>query len=375
MRVCARQPVAMSMCPVNKKNNRPVVLVRMIIGLCMLVWFLPSPAQSPFRILEYNVENLFDCQHDRGHDDHEFLPDGDKRWNTYKYWKKLNALVKVVAAVGERRIPDLVVLCEVENDTVVRDLCQRSALRTLGYRYVVTGSEDARGIDVAVLYQPGTFRLLSCDTIRIPSREAGFPPTRDLLYLQGRLISGDTLHLVACHLPSKYSGTRAADRHRLLAASTVASVCDSILHFHSQGLLVVTGDFNASASEKLFRSELGAACGLRLLPELPLEDVRRVGGTYRYQGYWSSLDHFLVSEALCHPSSPVVLKDSVSRIADFPFLLQTDEKYGGVKPFRTYLGPRYLGGYSDHLPLWLDLLIRDDTVHCSESSSPGISVP
>lgn len=338
----------------------------MIIGLCMLVWFLPSPAQSPFRILEYNVENLFDCQHDKGHDDHEFLPEGDKRWNTYKYWKKLNALVQVVAAVGERRIPDLVVLCEVENDTVVRDLCQRSALRALGYRYVVTASDDARGIDVAVLYQPGTFRLLSCDTLRIPSREAGFPPTRDLLYLQGRLISGDTLHLVACHLPSKYSGTRAADRHRLLAASTVASVCDSILRCHPQGLLVVTGDFNASASEKLFRSDLGPACGLSLLPERPLQDARRVGGTYRYQGYWSSLDHFLVSGALCQSASSVVLKDSVSRIADFPFLLQTDEKYGGVKPFRSYLGPRYLGGYSDHLPLWLDLLIRDDTVHCSE---------
>lgn len=347
----------------------------MILGLWMLLWLLPLAAQSPFRILEYNVENLFDCRHDAGHEDEEFLPEGARHWNTYKYRRKLNALTKVVAAVGEHRIPDVVVFCEVENDTVIRDLCQRSALRSLGYRYVVTDSEDARGIDIAVLYQPGTFRLLSCDTVRISSRRAGFAPTRDLLYLQGRLISGDTLHLVACHLPSKYSGTRAADRHRLLAASTVASVCDSILHCHPQGLLVVTGDFNASASEKLFRSELGVACGLRLLPELPLKDVRRVEGTYRYQGYWSSLDHFLVSEALCHPSSSVVLKDSVSRIADFPFLLQTDEKYGGVKPFRTYLGPRYLGGYSDHLPLWLDLLIRDDTVHCSESSSPGKSVP
>lgn len=339
---------------------------RFISGLCMLVWLLQLAAQSPFRIMEYNVENLFDCRHDAGHADEEFLPEGSKRWNTYKYWQKLNALTKVVAAVGEHRIPDVVVLCEVENDTVVRDFCQRSALRALGYRYVVTDSEDERGIDVAVLYQPGTFRLLSCDTIRIPSRQAGFSPTRDFLYLQGRLLSGDTLHLVACHLPSKYSGTRAADRHRLLAASTVAAVCDSVLHRHPQGLIVVTGDFNAAASEALFRSGGLQLPGLRLLAERPLSGSRRVGGTYRYQGYWSSLDHFLVSEALFRPSSAVILKDSVAHIADSPFLLVADEKHGGVKPFRTYLGPRYLGGYSDHLPLLLDLIIRDDTVRCSE---------
>ena len=164
-----------------------------------------AEAQRPFRIMEYNVENLFDLQHDEGHTDGEFLPEGEKRWNAYKYWKKQNALAKVVAAVGERRIPDLMVLCEVENDTVVRDFCRRSALRALGYRSVQTASDDARGIDVAVLYQPGSFRLLWSDTIRVPSRENGFEPTRDLLYVQGKLISGDTLHLIACHLPSKYS--------------------------------------------------------------------------------------------------------------------------------------------------------------------------
>lgn len=343
--------------------------------LVFLSGIFRAEAQRPFRIMEYNVENLFDCHHDEGHVDEEFLPEGDKKWNAYKYWKKLNALSKVVAAAGEQRIPDLMVLCEVENDTVVRDFCRRSALRALGYRSVQTASGDARGIDVAVLYQPGSFRLLRSDTIRVPSRENGFEPTRDLLYLQGKMISGDTLHLIACHLPSKYSGTRAADRHRRLAARTLAVLCDSVMRKHPEGYLVVTGDFNATASEEIFRDELAAVSGLYLLPAQAMHDVRAVRGTYRYRGYWSCLDHVLVSDALRKSDGRVGLKDSMARIADFPFLLQRDEKYGGWKPFRTYLGPRYLGGYSDHLPLVLDLFIRDDTVRCSESSSPGKSVP
>lgn len=334
-----------------------------------------SGAQQPFRIMEYNVENLFDLRHDSGHQDEEFLPGGERRWNTYKYWKKLNDLAKVVVAVGERRIPDLMVLCEVENDTVVRDFCERSSLRTLGYRSVQTASADARGIDVAVLYQPGTFRLLACDTIRVPSRQAGFRPTRDLLHLTGRLVSGDTLHVMAVHLPSKYSGTRQAERHRELAAGTLAACCDSLLQADPRARIVVAGDFNATAPEKIFRSLLSRLPGMRLLPAVPVGETRLVGGTYRYQGTWSCLDHFLVSETLSDTASTLHLKDPEARIAGFPFLLEEDKKYGGVKPFRTYLGPRYQGGYSDHLPLFLDLLIRDDKARCSGSSLPGRSAP
>ena len=346
------------------------------IGVLVFVHgFFRAEAQRPFRILEYNVENLFDLRHDDGHRDEEFLLEGEKCWNAYKYWKKQNLLAKVVAAVGERHIPDLMVFCEVENDTVVRDLCRRSALRALGYRSLQTASEDDRGIDVAVLYQPGRFRPLRCDTVRVPSREYGFSPTRDLLYLQGKLQSGDTLHLVACHLPSKYSGTRAADRHRRLAARTLAALCDSVLRENPNRYLVVTGDFNASASEEIFRKELAAVSGLYLLPARAQNHPQSVHGTYRYRGRWSCLDHFLVSGALKRSDGRIGVKDTVARVADFPFLLQRDEKYGGWKPFRTYLGPRYLGGYSDHLPLVLDLIIRDDTVRCSESSSPGKSVP
>ena len=151
----------------------------------------------------YNVENLFDCRHDSLKEDREFLPDGEKKWTPARYWRKLDALSKVVAAVGEERLPDLVGLCEVENDSVLFDLTRRSSLRALGYRYVATHSPDVRGIDVALLYQPGSFRLLESHEIPVPSAEAGFRPTRNVLYVKGEVLSGDTLHVLVCHLPSR----------------------------------------------------------------------------------------------------------------------------------------------------------------------------
>lgn len=326
----------------------------------ILIQFAPVflRAQTVFRIMEYNVENLFDLQHDTGHSDQEFLPEGNKRWNAYKYWKKQQSISRVVAAVGERHIPDLIVLCEIENDTVIRDLCKRSSLRTLGYRSIQTASEDKRGIDVAVLYQPGRFRLLQADTIRIASQQQGFRPTRDILYVQGKIVTGDTLHLIACHFPSKYDGTRAVDRHRMLAAQTLASVGDSIFRRNASANIVVTGDFNAGPNENVFRKSILKEIRWHVLPSRSMNVRQDVRGTYRYQGHWGSLDHFIVSESLLSSDSRLFLSDSVAHIADYSFLLERDLKYGGFKPFRTYLGPRYQGGYSDHLPLFIDFLIR-----------------
>ena len=180
--------------------------------------WLPVKGQQPFRVMFYNVENLFDCRHDSLKEDREFLPGGEKKWTPSRYWRKLDALSKVVAAVGEERLPDLVGLCEVENDSVLFDLTRRSSLRALGYRYVAIHSPDVRGIDVALLYQPGSFRLLESREITVPSVDAGFRPTRNVLYVKGRVLSGDTLHVLVCHLPSRLGATRVSRRHRMLAA-------------------------------------------------------------------------------------------------------------------------------------------------------------
>ena len=149
-------------------------------------------------------------------------------------------------------------------------------------------------------------------------------------------------------MPSKAGATRQTDRHRDFAARCLRQICDTLLHDLSDARIVVSGDFNATPDDVLFRRWFSNKDGLRLLPSRAPNDPHRVRGTYNYQGNWSTLDHLLVS--------PFVRVRSGVHIADFPFLLEPDRVRGGLRPFRTYLGPRYLGGYSDHLPLYVDLV-------------------
>ena len=123
----------------------------------------------PFRVMSWNVENLFDTHHDTLKNDNEFLPDAIRHWNYTKYKKKLADIARVITAVGEWNPPALVGLCEVENDSVLRDLTQRSPLKELNYRYVMTNSPDLRGIDVALLYQRDLFKLISFHSIQATS--------------------------------------------------------------------------------------------------------------------------------------------------------------------------------------------------------------
>ena len=155
--------------------------------------------------MELNTENMFDCQHDSMKNDYEFLPDAPRHWNRAKYWQKVNRIGQEIASASlclpNGAMPDVIGLCEVENDTVLRDLTQRSLLRQARYEYVMTHSPDERGIDVALLYSPFAFRLISCRSLRVPLIK-DMRPTRDILYAKGEVLSGDTLHVFVLHAPS-----------------------------------------------------------------------------------------------------------------------------------------------------------------------------
>ncbi len=335
--------------------------------LCLTFSSGRAGAQEVFRMMYYNVENLFDCRHDSLKDDREFLPDGKRRWTPSRYWRKLDALSKTVAAVGETRLPDVVGLCEVENDSVLCDLTRRSSLRTLGYRYVMTSSPDERGIDVALLYQPGSFRLLESRQAEVPSRAEGFRPTRNVLYAKGAVLSGDTLHLIVCHLPSRLGSTRVSRSHRLLAARTVRRIVDSLYVAVAAPRIVIMGDFNAGLDDGLFREVLpvagveGVRPGAPALfhePGRPALSFPEARGTYRYRGLWETIDHILVSPPLMDARAAFHTADGMRFVAAFPFLCEPDKTYGGIRPFRTYQGPLYKGGYSDHFPVVLDFVWR-----------------
>lgn len=301
--------------------------------------FLTLILSSLLTFMELNCENLFDTRHDSLKNDQEFLPDGSYKWTPYRYWAKLNHLGQEIVAQSDP-VPDFVAMCEVENDSVMFDLTKRSLLRNAGYEYVMTSSPDERGIDVALLYQPASFALLHSHSIRIkPLPDTR--PTRDILFASGLVITGDTLHIFVVHAPSRRGGEQVSRPYRLLVASQLAEAVDSVYAISRDAKIIIAGDFNDYADSP----------ALQYLYEHHLINISSdaqgshgAKATYRWHGEWRSLD-----QILCSPSLAARKQSSV--IGDLPFLLEDDEKYGGKKPYRTYLGPRYLGGYSDHLPL------------------------
>ena len=301
--------------------------------------FLTLILSSFLTFMELNCENLFDTRHDSLKNDLEFLPDGSYRWTPYRYWAKLNHLGQEIVALSNP-IPDFVAMCEVENDSVMFDLTRRSLLRNAGYEYVMTSSPDERGIDVALLYQPASFALLHSHSIRIkPLPDTR--PTRDILYASGLIITGDTLHVFVVHAPSRRGGEQASRPYRLHVASQLAEAVDSVYAISRDAKIIIAGDFNdyadSPALQYLYEHHL-------INISADAQGSHGAKATYRWHGEWRSLD-----QILCSPSLAARKQSSV--IGDLPFLLEDDEKYGGKKPYRTYLGPRYLGGYSDHLPL------------------------
>lgn len=348
--------------------RRPYLCLAALIAavLCCRTLAQTLPAPYRFRVMSYNVENLFDCRHDSLRCDTDFLPQGAYAWSPTRYRHKLNSLAKVIAAVAQQGLPSLVGLCEVENDSVLHHLTRTSALRALDYRYLMTQSPDVRGVDVALLYQPGHFRPLWWRQVQVPSVQHGFAPTRNLLYVCGRTMRGDTVHVVVCHLPSRRGGTLRADRHRALAVSVLTELVDSVYRVQPHALLLAMGDMNLSAGQKLFgKKGLGAAVwkgqgavgdGCRLL-SLPVTtcagSVQGVQGSYRYRGLWETIDHILLSPAwLSHPAWQV---EPALQVVALPFMCRPEPTYGGVCPWRTYLGPHYAGGISDHFPVVVTL--------------------
>ena len=320
--------------------------------LLLMLLLLRSHAQTTapealrFRVMSYNAENLFDCLDDSLKADEEFLPEAPRHWHRQRYWRKLDHVARVIAAVGEESMPALVGLCEVESDTVLTDLTRRSPLRRAGYRYLMTHSPDLRGINVALLYQPEHFRPLTPANLRIH----GPRPTRDILYVSGLLPNRDTLDLFIVHLPSKLGGARSTLPFRLDAARLLKQAADSVARQRLHPHLLLMGDFNDTEQSQVLQF-LTTDDSLRPLiqrQELP----RQTPGSYQYKGRWQLIDHLLGSPTLFLPDARLRLQ--AAGVLALPFLLAPDPKHGGLRPHRTYQGYRYEGGYSDHLPLWAE---------------------
>ncbi len=315
-----------------------------IISLCYLHSFGQVSDNSLLSVMFYNVENLFDCEDDSLKYDEEFTPESNKRWNHYRLRQKLNSISKVILSANQWQPPDIIGLCEVENSNVLKQLIYETGLRSLRYKYIHFESPDKRGIDVALLYRQDKVKVIKSSPVNISRPDNNFY-TRDALYTHLCFNNRDSIHVIVNHWPSKRGGTLASEPKRVHASNCVSSLLDSIKSIDRNCHCILMGDFNADTEAQSLK-QLIAGHQL-IVPKLLETNHKGVTGTYKYKGQWSQIDHILISNTLNDKYS------SNLKIIDLPFLVEEDRSYYGVKPYRTYIGPRYNGGTSDHLPTLL----------------------
>jgi len=326
--------------------------MRYLNWIFLLLFFIPHlvSAQS-LTFVELNCENLFDYYDDEGKDDAEYLPEATRHWTKKRYWRKLNNIAQELLSTSDEGIPDLIALCEVENDSVLHDLTHRSLFRNAGYEYLMTSSPDLRGIDVALLYSPFSFAPIRSYPLRVTPIK-GMRPTRDILYVCGETVSGDTLHVFVVHLPSRYGGERYSRPFRQAATDRLCQSLDSITSLNPEAQILIAGDFNDGAESPALRQICQHGI-LNLTKDAKAQNGVR--GTYRYKGEWESIDHILGSLYIYN-------KVDTAFIHSLKFLLEDEKLYGGFRPRRTYNGMRYQPGYSDHLPLVVRLRLTPVSV-------------
>ena len=316
-----------------------------------------STPRGDCRIMFWNAENLFDCYKDSLKDDDEFLPYGMRGWNSVRYKQKLKNMYKVFVAAGDWNPPDLIGLCEIENKNVLYGLLKDTPFSYYNYRFVHHESPDRRGIDVALLYNPTTIEVL--DEWPVPvvlSAKSGYRG-RDILYVRVRHTDLDTLSLFVNHWPSKYGGAGITADLRESVAAILSDAIAEVLRKHPGEKIVVMGDFNDPPESSSFDA-LGFGHDSLCIPFLVnvASDYKAaIPGSYKFEGSWQLIDQFLVSKNFLSGEERALVNSTSFTVFAPDFLLEKDEKFGGVKPKRTYAGYVYHGGYSDHLPVVLDL--------------------
>lgn len=310
------------------------------------------------RIMFYNVENLFDPFDDSLTVDEEFTEDGNRYWTWFKFQKKLNDIYKTIVAIGNPYPPAIIGLCEIENRFVLNQLVYETAFSKFDYRIVQEESPDRRGIDVALLFDPNRIELLYHQAIHVRFPFSPESSTRDILYVKAKVFQNDTVHLFVNHWPSRWGGQMASEPKRNYVADILKQKVDSIINEDLTASIIIMGDFNDEAFDNSLRIHLQASrdSDSASLVNLMWSHVGNKNmGTHKYQGHWAILDHFIVSKCLLLPYGDLQIKAKQSEIFNVPFLLEKDEKYLGIKPNRTFIGYKYHGGISDHLPIYIDL--------------------
>lgn len=334
-------------------------MIRPFISILFLAYFgcTQMAAQASFRVAFYNVENLFDTLDDPNNPrDNEFTPSGRLNWTPERYQQKLDNIEQVIATLN---YPAILGLSEVENRKVLNDLTQHKGMATQNYGIVHIESPDYRGIDVALLYDSTLFTVTRIDTIRftIPKEIVEEYTGRDILEVEAVYQQTDTLLFFVNHWPSRSGGLQKTEGRRLYTAAKLRARLNQRLANQPKRKVILMGDFNDEPDNASVASILG------ILPKgsTPMDGLfyncltdldRQKQGSYNYRGNWNMIDQIMSSAALIRTDAP--LKIVKAGVLKEDFMLYKDPKFG-KRPSRTYGGPNYYGGYSDHLPVYIDL--------------------
>lgn len=301
----------------------------------------------------YNVENLFDIFDDKTKYDNDFLPRADKRWTVKRYKNKLRKLSYVISNIGRKengKHPAIVGLAEVENAKVLKDLIASKHLENSNYNYVHYDSKDERGIDVALLYDKTVFTVEASENFSLELyNDAGLPDyTRDVLLVSG-VLDGFKTHVIVNHWSSRREGERETEHKRMAGSNKVGEIISNLKLHNPDAKIIVIGDFNDDPSSNSIKRLVS---GFDLFN--PMETLRSfTRGTSKHRRQWFLFDQIFISRNFSETKENGLAFEKAN-IFDEDFLRISEGKYKG-SPFRTYVGKKYQGGYSDHFPVYVVL--------------------
>ncbi|MEZ4983741.1 MAG: endonuclease [Saprospiraceae bacterium] len=331
--------------------------LKIVLALLLTLHIGWAQSDSAFRLAFYNVENLFDTADDPVTMDEEFTPEGDKAWTQDRFQAKLDKIAQVMTGM---EYPAIMGFCEVENKAVLTALCEHATLKGKAYTPVHFDSPDLRGIDVALLYQKNDFELLDATPIRIdfPSwLEPESYTSRDILHVTLRhTVTKEVIHVFVNHWPSRRGGGAESEHRRLWVSAHLRRAVDAVLIDNPLATLFIMGDFNDEPRNRSLSYALGTlkVDDKRQVPGLLynafLNVDTKLTGSYNYKGQWNMLDQIIYA-GLQAPN--------LWRMQGYGVFRQDWLLYKDTAPNRTYGGNQYYGGYSDHLPVYLDVVRKE----------------
>ena len=335
----------------------------LVLLVLLSVAFFAKAQQETIRVAFWNMENFFDPFEDSTRAYNAFTEDGMQHWTKSRFYRKRNNMYKAILAMSENRPLGIIGMCEVENEYVLGAIFDQTPLKKHNYRFVHYEGPDKRGIDPAIVYSLDHFQLVESKVFPYYNPEDTAYHSRDILYAKFIGKQNDTLHVFVNHWPSRYSGELETVGSRSCSAAILRAKVDSICASMPEGYqakIIMMGDLNDCPTDPSvydvlrarYPSEREEGCFINLFGK---KDGLGFEGTLKHQADWQIFDQIIVTEGVMDDREGLHYQEGSARIFHADFMLEDDEVYHGKKLFRTYIGPRYFGGFSDHLPVYIDL--------------------